>query len=220
MMGAAAAGAVAASVLKPFRAAAAPAPTPCTSNGDCVFGAPVCVNGFCAGCTTNAQCGPGNVCGPLGEVCTCVTGSPGGDCNTACCSGFCCPSRKTCVTPTTCGCAAGAAVCGNYCCLAGETCSDPQGGCCCPKGATPCGSACCAKGVACLDPTNGICGCQKGTTPCGSGASLTCCPAGTPCQPGCNPPSGNTVKGVCQVASDRTLKAHVIAVRWEHIPTH
>ena len=65
---------------------------------------------FTPGCTTNAQCGPGNVCGPLGEVCTCVTGSPGGDCNTACCSGFCCPSRKTCVTPTTCGCAAGAAV--------------------------------------------------------------------------------------------------------------
>jgi hypothetical protein len=70
--------------------------------------------------------------------------------------------------------------------------------------------------VACLDRDNGICGCQKGTTPCGSGANLTCCPAGTVCHSGCNPPSNNTVAGICNaVASDRNLKEHVVPVTWE-----
>lgn len=160
MMGAAAAAATAATVLKPFRG---DAQITCASNSapcgeTCCPPGLVCINASTGQCSCPAgltQCGQG--CCSSGLICA--------DASQQLCG--CDPSIRT--------------FCGKGCCNKTDTCSDPATVTCCCKGDTPCGTSCCQGGVACINYSQGLCGCPKGYTPCGSGSTLRCCPKGTAC---------------------------------------
>lgn len=117
------------------------------------------------------------------------------------CGPNCCQGGVACLDQSkgVCGCTAGRTKCGETCCKG--TCSNAATSCCCAAGQTPCGSNCCPRGVACVDASTGSCGCPAGTTPCRQGATLTCCPAGQACKPGC-PPANTGLGCSCRVYAD------------------
>jgi hypothetical protein len=168
-------GAVAATVVKPFRSDALVACTGATAGPS--------TNGVCPAGTT--PCGP--CCCNAGIACLDRTsgacGCPSGQskCGGGCCSG-------TCADPSTnCCCASGTTPCGPACCQKGVACVDRTTGMCgCPSGTTPCGKGgvltCCPAGQACgpnsssCPPPNTTvkrCGCTQTAVSCTSDAQ--CC---------------------------------------------
>jgi hypothetical protein len=170
--GVAAGGAVAATVLRPFRASAS-APTPASCIEDLGPGATPC-GPIC--------CTPGTTCVDASNgVCSC----PGGTqtCGLGCCPATCSQSSTSCCCPTA------TTPCGTNCCNRGVACLDAGSGLCgCPARTTPCGSGagttCCPAGQACTG----------GCTPVNSTANRTACCRGyqAPCTVG-----GDCCSGVC-----------------------
>jgi hypothetical protein len=197
MFGVAAAGAVAATVLKPFRASAGPAPT---CSGPMNVGASPCAAG-------TTPCGP--CCCKAGIAChdktNGVCGCPAGTtpCGLACCKGgTACADRST----STCATAAVACVdgstphgtrCGSVCSTAGDMCTNfidcgpHPGDCSCVQRAN--GQPFCTNGNTC-ETTGDICetdadcpaiGCRAAATVCirgcggGGKACAEPCPTGT-----------------------------------------
>lgn len=155
MMGAAAAAATAATVLKPFRSDAVPVtcsgptnvgPSPCgvrtTPCGPCC-----CETGIACLDATNGVCGCPIRSTPCGSAC-CQKG-------TACAN----PSTSTCATAAV-ACTQGQTVCGTGCCSSGQT---------CVNGACVSSSVCAGQGNECaIDsgincPNNDACGCIQTT---------------------------------------------------------
>jgi len=134
--GLAAGGAVAATLLRPFRASAGPTQQGCTNNvgpGSTPCGDTCCLPGVaCADASTSR--------------CACPAGTQA--CGASCCKGTCSNAGNSCC------CAAGTTPCGTSCCNKGIACVDPSNSVCgCPAGTTPCGPpnalTCCNAGVAC-----------------------------------------------------------------------
>jgi hypothetical protein len=163
--GLAAGGAVAATLLKPFRASAA---TGCER--DVGPGATACGDLCCVAGTTCLD--------PSTGRCSC----PGGTqtCGQGCCGATCSQASTNCCCP------AGTTPCGTQCCNGGIAClSASKSICGCPSGKTPCGSAanltCCPAGTACGNArcqpvanfTTGAACCTGYQAPCTSGAQ--CC---------------------------------------------
>jgi hypothetical protein len=154
MFGAAAGGAVVASVLKPFRGSAT-----VTCSGPSNIGSSPCAAGTtpCGPCC----CQKGIAClDSTNGVCGCPSGTT--PCGSACCQkGTACanPATSTCTTKAV-ACTQGQAACGTTCCLPGQTCS--SGACVCIARGQPCDpnhfTACC----------NQCCEC--------TGTSCFCCP--------------------------------------------
>ena len=158
MAAAAIGGAVALTVLKPFRAVAAPS---------------------CPGVTCGSSCcQPGVVCLDASNgICGCLAGRK--KCGQTCCSGTCSDAA------TSCCCAAGQTPCGTTCCAGGTACIDRASGKCgCPSGTTSCGNAanrtCCPSGQSCANasscpppPAPLGCSCRTYADPCSTNGQ--CC---------------------------------------------
>ncbi len=167
MIGASAAAATAATVVRPFRAEAQetftcqPGQTPCGQESCCPAGL------ICADANTG-RCG----CDP--------------SIRTFCGDG-CCNKKDTCSDPETVTCCCkGDTPCGTSCCRKGVACIDQANGLCgCPAGSTPCGAGaslrCCPAGSACTGDQEQP-GCSAATFGPGQGPGYA-----TPCSSTCVP---------------------------------
>jgi hypothetical protein len=166
--GVALAGAVATTVLKPFRAEAA------LTQQECEVGLGPGVSACGDTC-----CARGQTClDAANSRCSCPAGTQ--QCGSSCCRAACSSSGASCC------CRTGQTPCGANCCDKGVACLDQSAGLCgCPPGKTPCGSGanlkCCAPGQSCA--ANAGCGpanaygpcCKSYQAPCTAGQGNECC---------------------------------------------